>query len=193
MYLVEQIPIGRESLPLADLRGHLRLGTGFADDAVQDDLLERALRGAIAEVERLTGKALIHREFVLHLQDWSGSDQQILPRAPVSGVSEVAILRQDGSREILDRNRYRLQRDAVRPVLRSTGFMFPAIPVGANAGITFLAGFGEDWSAVPPDLALAVVTLAAARYEDRQGSRGIPEGVRALISPYRQIRLMRSV
>lgn len=193
MYLVEHTPIETGSLPLPDLRGHLRLGTGFADDTLQDDLLERALRGAISEIERLTGRALIHRRFGLILQDWSGPEQQLLPRSPVTGVSEIVIRRQDGIRDVIDRNRYRLRRDEARGAILSTGFLLPAIPVGAEAEITFLAGYGENWSAVPGDLALAAITLAAAHYEDRQGERRLPDGVRSLIMPYRQLRLTRAV
>lgn len=193
MNLVEQTPIPKDKLPLADLRGHLRLGTGFADDTVQDALLESILRGAIAELERLTGKSLIHRDFVLHLGRWSGSAEQHLPRAPVTGVSEIALLRRDGTRQVLDPSRYSVRRDAMHATVVPSEFLLPAIPTGGSAEIAFLAGFGENWSAVPGDLSLATITLAAARYEDRQGDRGLPEAVRSLISPYRKIRIMRSV
>ena len=47
------------ALPLAALRDHLRLGTGFGDDSLQDGVLEQALRGAIAAIEGRTEKALI--------------------------------------------------------------------------------------------------------------------------------------
>ncbi len=193
MYLVETTPIGKDRLPLADLRGHLRLGTGFSDDTVQDDLLERILRGALTEVETLTAKALLHREFVLRLDAWTGTAHHLLPRAPVTGIGGVSIAYRDGTRELVSRDRYRMRRDPVRPALVSSGYLMPSIPTGGEAEVVFTAGFGQAWSEVPQDLALAVVSLASARYEDRQGDRGLPDGVRALLSPYRPIRLARSV
>ena len=39
MMLIEQSAVPSGSLPIAELREHLRLGTGFSDAAVQDAVL----------------------------------------------------------------------------------------------------------------------------------------------------------
>ena len=50
MMLVEQTTVPTAALPVAEFKDHLRLGTGFADDGVQDDVLETYLRAAIATI-----------------------------------------------------------------------------------------------------------------------------------------------
>ncbi len=46
------------------LREHLRLGTGFGEDGLQDPVLAGFLRAALAAIEGRTGKALIARDFL---------------------------------------------------------------------------------------------------------------------------------
>ncbi len=67
MNLSELSPVPQAELPVAQLKEHLRLGTGFADEAVQDGLLAGDLRAALAAIEGRTAKALIARDFLLEL------------------------------------------------------------------------------------------------------------------------------
>ncbi|NHX27193.1 hypothetical protein HA397_24790, partial [Escherichia coli] len=46
MMLIEQTTVPANALPVAQLRDHLRLGTGFADDGAENALLEALLRAA---------------------------------------------------------------------------------------------------------------------------------------------------
>ncbi len=61
MMLVEQTTVPGAALPVAEFKDHLRLGTGFADDGVQDGVLEAYLRAAMAAIEARTGKILLTR------------------------------------------------------------------------------------------------------------------------------------
>lgn len=45
------------------LKDHLRLGSGFADDGMQDGLIEGYLRAAMAAIEGRIGKVLLARRF----------------------------------------------------------------------------------------------------------------------------------
>ena len=60
MLLVEETAPAQASLPVAALRGHLRMGSGFelVEDAAEDAALAGFLRAAIATVEARTG--LLH-------------------------------------------------------------------------------------------------------------------------------------
>lgn len=69
MLLTEQTIVPGAALPVQAFKEHLRLGTGFGDDDVQDALAESYLRAALAAVEGRTGKALLAREFLLVLTD----------------------------------------------------------------------------------------------------------------------------
>ena len=192
MILVEETPVPAGALPLAALRDHLRLGTGFGDDSLQDGVLEQALRGAIAAIEGRTEKALIARQFVWTLHAWRDLGRQVLPLAPVAAVEGFSVFDLHGAETVVPAGDYRLETDAHRPALVSRGLVLPAIPVGGYATITFRAGYAADWAGVPDDLKQAVLMLAADFYEHRHDARapeGIPAPVGALIARYRNLRL----
>jgi hypothetical protein len=55
MMLTEVTALPQAVLPVAQFRDHLRLGSGFDDDALQDGLIETYLRAAIAAIEARIG------------------------------------------------------------------------------------------------------------------------------------------
>jgi uncharacterized phiE125 gp8 family phage protein len=63
MMLIEETTVPDAALPVAEFKAHLRLGTGFGDDALQDPVLRSFLRAAMAAIEARTGKVLITRPF----------------------------------------------------------------------------------------------------------------------------------
>ena len=60
--------------------------------------------------------------------------------------------------------------------------------------MVFDAGFGAAWGNVPPDLAQAVLLLAAEFYDRRnelgEGVAGLPYAVQALIEKWRIVRVL---
>lgn len=181
------------ALPVAALRDHLRLGTGFGTDSLQDAVLAGHLRAALAMIEGRTGKVLLARRFRLVLEGWRGAEAQALPVAPVSALVEVALVDAGGTRTALPAGGFRLVSDAHRPKLAARSGGLPAVPVAGAAEVLFDAGFG-DWAAVPADLKQAVLLLAAEFYEARidDGTRGpgLPVLVQALIERWRIVRVL---
>ena len=51
MNLIELTTIPSAEIPVRAFADHLKLGSGFADDGSQDDLLEGYLRAAMAAIE----------------------------------------------------------------------------------------------------------------------------------------------
>ncbi|TNC73408.1 head-tail connector protein [Rubellimicrobium roseum] len=192
MNLVELTEAPDSALPVARLREHLRLGTGFSDDDVQDALLAGFLRAAIATIEGRTGKALLTRRFALTLSAWRASDRQPLPVGPATALHEVALLGAEGVEVPVPLTFLRLLGDGSRTSLAALGSL-PAIPQGGAARVTFDAGFGPAWEDVPADLAQAVLMLAAHyheyRHETALGAGCMPFGVTALIDRWRPVRL----
>ncbi len=191
--LVEETTVPEAALPVAQFKEHLRLGTGFSDDGLQDGLIAGFLRAAIATIEARTGKALLARQFGLRLKDWAGPEGQPLPVAPVSVVVGVWRVEASGAETALEPALWRLEPDALRPCLRPRGWHFPVLPTGGGLRIAFVAGFGADWADVPADLAQAVLMLAAHYYEYRTetalAAGCMPFGVTALIERYRPLRI----
>lgn len=191
--LVELTTVPQESLPVARLKEHLRLGSGFTDDGVQDALLAGFLRAALAAIEGRIARALFEREFRWTLPAWRGLATVALPVAPVSAVSEVAIVDAGGGVGVVPPGAWRLVPDGQAPVLAAVGTALPTIPQGGHARVEFLAGYGPEWSDIPADLAQAVMLLAAHFHEFRHDmalpSGCMPFGVTSLIDRWRPMRI----
>lgn len=193
MMLVEQTTVPGTTLPVAEFKDHLRLGTGFANDGVQDSVLEGYLRASISAIEARTGKALIERSFSWTLTAWRDLSAQVLPIAPVRAITGLTITDRLGVDEVVDPARYLLEEDTHRPRLVAASLVLPSIPVGGTATIAFDAGFGPVWSDVPADLGQGVLILAAHFYENRGSGSGseaqMPEAVAMLVNRWRVTRL----
>ncbi|WP_298358484.1 hypothetical protein [uncultured Litoreibacter sp.] len=196
MVLVELTSIDLSDLPMEAFKAHLRLGTGFDDDAIQDEVLESYIRAAMAAIEARIGKMLLHRQVVWELTDWADAASQPLPVAPVSQVSAVATIDRTGSEVAIAPSAYRLERDTHRPKLVGQGGALPSVPTGGTVQVTFDAGYGVAWLDIPPDLREAVFLLAAHYYENRRDCSGatglMPFGIMALLDAHRNIRILGS-
>ncbi len=192
MMLTELTTVPDSALPLAELRDHIRLGTGFADESLQDALLLSYLRSAMAAIEGRTGKIVLERTFVWVLFEWRDKGRQPLPLAPVNAVNQIVFEDEQGV-ETPAPSGWRLVPDTQRPTIDATGGTLPAIPATQAAKIYMTAGFGPEWSNVPADLRQAVLMLAAHFYEYRHEAQmpdtAMPYGVTSLIERYRTVRV----
>ena len=193
MILIEETTVPAAALPMVEFKAHLRLGSGFGEDTLQDAVLESFLRAALAAIEGRTGKVLFERAFRWSVGAWRTTDAQVLPVAPVTAISTMEIVARDGARQVVDNEAYWLDHDPACPTVRSTGRELPTIARGAKAEVVFVAGYGATWAQIPPDLQQAVLLLAAHYYEYRDEtalSAGcMPFGVTSLIERYKSMRL----
>lgn len=181
------------SLPLAELKRHLRMGSGFAEDDLQDTVLVSFLRAAIATIEARTQKALISRDFRLEVLTPPEGGRLAIPLAPITAVTEIVRVAADGQEDAQPLSEYRLLADTHMPtLLRLTGD-WPGLATGGSYRIVVIAGYGPGWGDMPADLAHAVMMLAAHYYEYRSetrlGDMALPFGVSALLARYRTLRL----
>ena len=192
MSLVETGSVAVADLPLAEFRAHLRLGTGFGEETLQDAVLEGYLRAAIASVEGRVGKVLISNSFEVLVAAWSAVGELVFPVAPVVDVTSVILRDRLGAERVLAAESYRLEADTHRPKVRGVSGCLPAISEGGEAVVAFTAGYGS-WADVPADLQQAVLLLAAHYYEYRMETalaRGcMPFGVTSLIERFRPLRI----
>ncbi|WP_425101200.1 head-tail connector protein [Tropicibacter sp. S64] len=193
MILVEETQVADAALPVDALKQHLRLGTGFAEDDVQDAVLKSFLRAALAAIEARCSKALMSRAFVMTVDEWREGDAQPLPVAPVEAITDVTLVDAYGATTTADPARYRLVKDSFAPVLKAKGSSLPGISPEGAAEVRFVAGYGPAFGDVPADLQQAVLLLAAHYYEYRDetalGQGCMPFGVTSLIARYRPMRL----
>jgi len=193
MMLVELTTVPPEALPVAAFKDHMRLGSGFADDGMQDQTLEGFLRASIAAIEARTGKVLIERDFSWSLTAWRDSRRQPLPLAPVSQILAVVRVDATGDETLIPETGWGLEKDMQRPALFSISNGFAQVPTDGSVRIEMTAGYGPSWSDLPADLSQAVMMLAAHFYEYRHETAlnggAMPYGVSALIERYRTVRL----
>ncbi|MEM7732718.1 MAG: head-tail connector protein [Pseudomonadota bacterium] len=194
MMLIEETAVPQAALPVDEFKAHLRLGTGFSDDDIQDAVLESFLRAALSAIEARTGKILITRNFSWVLSAWRDIIGQPLPVAPISEVTGMVMVTAAANASPVDADQFTLVMDMHRPVLKPTGHCLPKIPLNGTVEIDFIAGIGANWGELPADLGHAVLLLAAHYYEHRQEATlteaSMPYGVSSLIERYKNVRVL---
>ena len=150
MMLSEVTTVPDAALPVDEFKAHLRLGSGFGTDDVQDAVLVSFLRAAVTAVEARTSKVLYERDFVAGYSAWRTADAQPLPIAPVSAVSAVTLVDRTGTPTDVDSDAYWLERDLHSPRLRSVGACLPVIPQAGTAEVALTAGYGAAWTDIRP-------------------------------------------
>ena len=194
MMVFDETTVASAALPVQALKDHLRLGSGFADDGMQNGLIEGYLRAAIAAIEGRIGKVLMARRMRLDLDDWRNADAQPLPVAPVSMVVSVTMVNAAQAAVVVPATVYRLVPDLHRPRVVGAGSSLPMVPAGGVVKVVFEAGFSATWAGMPADLQQAVLLLAAEYYEHRHDNGahagGLPFGVVVLIERWRTVRVL---
>ncbi len=191
--LTELIPPQFAGAPVAEFAAHLRLSTGFADNADEAAALDLYLRGATAAIEAVTGKALITRRLEWTVTRWRDGGRQTVPLSRVQSVVSFKLVSATGTETVVNPGAYTLVPEANGHVLAGRSGALPTIPDLGRAVIELEAGYGDDWNAVPADLRQAVLLLGAHFYENRHldlgRDGGLPVGVLSLLAPYRPVRL----
>lgn len=185
MILTELSSFDDAALPVDEFSAHLRLGTGFAEDGLQDNVLEAYLRAAVSAIETQTGITLLQRDFLWTATQLRSEDRIMLPLRPVASANTFGIFDKNGIETIVDLAGFTLRSDVHSAALLGD---VPAIPTGGYCEIELTAGFAT-WGDLPHDLAHAVILLAAWFYENRTGSGGMPTAVRSLLAAYRPRRV----
>ncbi|TMV14556.1 head-tail connector protein [Arenibacterium halophilum] len=193
MMLIEETTVPDQALPVDAFKSHLRLGTGFGEDGLQDPVLKGFLRAAIAAIEARTSKILVIRQFCWTLAGWRDRSGQVMPVAPVTDLVQVTLVNAQDYETDIPVAQFRIEPDSQRPRLRPLGAALPMVPPSGRVRIRFRAGFAANWEALPADLGQAVLLLASHYYEYRHetalGEGCMPFGVTSLVQRYRPIRL----
>jgi uncharacterized phiE125 gp8 family phage protein len=197
MILTELNSVDTNTLPLSVLSEHLRLGTGFIETSLQDDLLEAYLRAAISSIEVRTGLVIFTKTLSWQLTVWRNAQKQVLPARPVQNIVRIVTYENSGGSVEHAPENYRLIKDNLSPTVAANGSCLPKIPQNGSVDIEFEAGYGSDWNAVPAGMQHAIILLAAHYYENRMGHPEVggsfPTAVLSLLEGYRPIRLMGGV
>jgi uncharacterized phiE125 gp8 family phage protein len=187
-----------EPVSVSDAKAWLR--AGHADE---DGLIGDLIVSARARVEAETGLALITQNWRWTLDAWparrlSACGQAVsLPIRPLKSVEAVRTFDGDGLAALSDPAEYRVEAGEPGRLIAVLPFSLPR-PERAVGGIEvdFTAGFGPSGEDVPAPLREAILRLVSEAYSNveraesaRRGESGLPEGVEALLRPWRRARL----
>ena len=186
--LIEKAQIEDADLPLDAFKAHLRQGTGFGNDTLQDAVLTGFLRAAISAIETRIGKVLMQRIFEWRIG--AGAAGDAIPLNPVQAITAILVFDRYGNEQSVDVADYWIDQDAYTARL---GRSLPRVPAGGAIQLGLRVGMVETFAALPADLTQAIMMLAAHYYEYRNDtslSQGcMPFGVTSLIERYRTLRL----
>ncbi len=183
-------PPAIEPVTLAEAKAHLRL-TGTDDD----DYVAAMITAARIQVESATRRVLIDQGWRIFRDDWPESGRIDLPIVPLKQVTAVTVYDAEGDPTVLPATAWTLD-TASAPARLALGGTAPVPGRPINGiEIDLVAGYGASGLSVPQPLRLAIMTLVARWYEDREGlAYGIvPSKVagafETLVAPFRVMRL----
>lgn len=179
-----------EPVSLEEAKAHLRLvGT---DD---DDYVSALIVAARLQVETAIRRVLIDQTWRIYRDDWPRDGLVELPVAPVRSIVEIVVYDADGDPTTLAPTAWALDAASVPARLRLLGTgPAPGRPLN-GIEIDVVAGFGASGISVPQPLRLAIMTLVARWFENREGAgfgivpSAVADAFEALVAPYRVMRL----
>jgi len=163
------------AVSLSEVKAHLRLAEA---DTSQDNHLELLRDGAVEKAQRD-----VRRQFVscgFRQDSCSFDEAKVLWFGPVSSITKVEYLDQDGNSQTVDPSVY--QFDAGRGQLKlAFGKEWPDAAQDSNAvSVSYVAGYGSDSGCVPRSLKQAALLLVAdSYYNPTSGNSVSPQNLNA--------------
>lgn len=176
-----------EPVSVAELRLYLRLDPD--DGGVEDDLLAGLIAAARASLEHAARRILVPGLYRIVLDAWPVEGLLPVPLSPLVALVRAGLAGSDGTVTDLPAGLIRPGPDPVEaPCLQCAGDL-PDL-AGRRIVVEVRAGFGGDGPPLPAPLHLAVLRLAAARYEHRgDEADDAPSDAARLAAPLRRLRL----
>jgi uncharacterized phiE125 gp8 family phage protein len=176
-----------EPLTLAEAKFWLKV-----DGSEEDDLIRALIVAARLMVEAEIGQVLIGQTWRLIGDQWPVGERIPIKPGPLLGVVAARVFDAGGQASTVPVNSFTVlahgEPPAVVPSLRpAPGRAFGGLEIDLRLG------FGEAAADVPESIRLAVRRLVALWFDNRgEGTdpdRGVPPQIRALLRPFRPVRL----
>jgi uncharacterized phiE125 gp8 family phage protein len=169
-----------------EARAWLRFDTSDEDAAI--GLVVTSARQALEQTMR---GHMISQRWRFVLDAWPRSRVLTLPLAPLQSIDTIRVYDSAGQPHLMTRDQFRLSRCTVVPRLKFD--MDPPAPGITASGIEIdvTTGYGDAPDDVPGPMRQALRILLARWFDNRgdQDMGVLPGEVRALVAPFRQVRL----
>jgi uncharacterized phiE125 gp8 family phage protein len=178
----------QEPVTLGDAKAFLRV-----EHDADDDVIAALIAAARVHVEAQTRRALIVQTWRIVRDAWPPDGRIAALPVPLRQVVAARVYKQDGTTQAVGLESVTLDRASAPAVIAfSGGMLAPGRPV-AGIELDIECGYGPAPGDVPPPLRQAIRMLVAHWYENR-GITGdaralLPQGVTALIAPFRVLSL----
>lgn len=151
-----------EPVTLAEAKSHCEISQ---EETSHDDKLSLFIESAREQVEHDTGYAIAEQEFTLFLNGFPCSKWIYLPVRPVTEISEIVYLDDEGNQQTLASDHYQI--DPGRRAVYLVGDSWPSTINRPNSvSIEFMAGY-EDSASIPSTLKQMVLLKVADQFADR--------------------------
>lgn len=177
-----------EPVTLDDMKLYLRL-----DGDAEDALVTAMIQAGRTTVEAATNLALLDQVWRVRLDAWPATGCVAPPIGPLRRIAAVRLVSRTGEASALDAAAFRADADAGIVVIPA---LPPAPPPGGHIEIDIGVGHGAAAADVPEALRLAVRAMVACWFDNRgetpaaRGAPLLPDVVRALLAPFRPMRLV---
>lgn len=190
MTVLLTVPPALEPVSLEEAKAHLRL-----DGNGDDDYVSALIVAARLQVETAIRRVLIDQTWRIYRDDWPPDGLVDLPVSPVRSIVEIVVYDADGEPTTLAPTAWKLDAASspARLKLIGTG-PSPGRPLN-GIEIDVVAGWGPSGVSVPRTLRLAIMTLVARWFENREGvgfgivPSSVSDAFEALVAPHRVMRL----
>ena len=188
---------GQVSLPLEDIKNHLRLPIGETDE---DDLLN-GLRDAAQEyVENHTNRKLLTQTWSVYFDDWPSGDSFEMPYPPLQSIPTTGVVYTNSTQDSTTWSSTnwaadsvsepgRLVRDYEQQAWPTTATLHNNNPIA----ISFICGYTTA-SNIPRSIRQAMLLIVGHFYENREETivgqpiTRVPMAVNSLLAPYRNFK-----
>ena len=150
----------------AEAKAHMRVS--ITDD---DSLIDGLISAATNDIEKRLRRKLIEETVTYSLDSFPGFAETILlPWAPLQSVTSIAYTDTQGDSQTLSSSYYQVSTSGITGRIAPVyGQTWPATYPQLDAVvITYVAGYGDEASDVPQNIRMAVKTLVAHWYENRE-------------------------
>jgi uncharacterized phiE125 gp8 family phage protein len=183
-----------EPVTTAVAKSHLRV-----DLSTDDTLIDALILAAREMAEEYTRRALINQTWTWNLDRFpaSSNDALLVPKAPLSSVSSIAYIDNEGDSQTWSSALYdvttpagpRCERGRIAPAY---GEIWPTTRAQMDAvTITFVAGYGTASTDLPGPVIQAIQLIIGRLYEHRedvivgQPAAMLPRGAESMLFGYR--------